>query len=298
MSILSAILQAIIQGITEFLPISSSGHLSLYQHFTGNSGEGALMFSAILHLGTLVAVFTVFRRQIYELFMEFIYMVKDIFTGRFSVKNASPGRRLLFMYIISTAMLIPFALFKGMFESFSEDSSILMEGICFLYTSAILFMADRVKKGGKRSANIKYKDAVTIGFFQGVALLPGVSRSGSTISAGQFCGLTRQTAVSYSFILGIPAILAGCIVEVKDGIGKETGVGFLPCLIGFIVAAIVGFLAIKLVQALMKSDKFKVFWIYTAVLGVVVIIIAIIELAIGHPLVIPAGQAAADIPVA
>ncbi len=286
MSILSAILQAIIQGITEFLPVSSSGHLSLYQHFTGNSGEGALMFSALLHLGTLAAVCTVFYKQIWELIKEFCLMVKDIFTGNFSIKDASPQRRVVFMYIISTAILIPFVLFKGVFEGFAEDGSILMEGICFLYTAAILFMADRTSKGSKRAVDMKYKDAATIGFFQGIALLPGVSRSGSTISAGLFCGLTREAAVSYSFILGIPAILGGCLIEVKDGIAQEADIGVLPCIIGFVVAAIVGFLAIKLVQMLIKSDKFKVFWIYLGILGVVVIIIAIIEAILGHALVI------------
>ena len=286
MSILSAILQAIIQGITEFLPVSSSGHLSLYQHFTGNSGEGALMFSALLHLGTLAAVCTVFYKQIWELIKEFCLMVKDIFTGNFSIKDASPQRRVVFMYIISTALLIPFVIFKGVFEGFAEDGSILMEGICFLYTAAILFMADRTAKGSKRAVDMKYKDATTIGFFQGIALLPGVSRSGSTISAGLFCGLTRDAAVSYSFILGIPAILGGCLIEVKDGIAQEADIGVLPCIIGFVVAAIVGFLAIKLVQMLIKSDKFKVFWIYLGILGAVVIIIAIIEAIIGHALVI------------
>lgn len=286
MSILSAILQAIIQGITEFLPVSSSGHLSLYQHFTGNSGEGALMFSALLHLGTLAAVCTVFYKQIWELIKEFCLMVKDIFTGNFSIKDASPQRRVVFMYIISTALLIPFVIFKGVFEGFAEDGSILMEGICFLYTAAILFMADRTAKGSKRAVDMKYKDATTIGFFQGIALLPGVSRSGSTISAGLFCGLTREAAVSYSFILGIPAILGGCLIEVKDGIAQEADIGVLPCIIGFVVAAIVGFLAIKFVQMLIKSDKFKVFWIYLGILGAVVIIIAIIEAIIGHALVI------------
>lgn len=284
MSIFSAIMQAIIQGLTEFLPVSSSGHISLYQHFTGNSGEGALMFSAILHLGTLVAVCTCFYKQIYDLIMEFFQMIKDMFSGNFSVKNASPRRKLLFMYIISTAMLIPFMLFKGVFESFSEDDSILIEGICFLYTAAILFMADKMGKGRKRSLNVNGKDAATIGFFQGVALLPGVSRSGSTISAGLFCGLTRETAVSYSFILGIPAILGGCILEVKDGIVEKADIGVLPCIVGFLVAAIVGFLAIRLVQMLVKSNKFKIFSIYTGVLGAVVVIIAIIEAVIGHPL--------------
>ena len=285
MSILSAILQAIIQGLTEFLPVSSSGHLSIYQHFTGNSGEGALMFSAILHLGTLVAVFACFWNQIFALIVEFFAMIKDIFTGKFTFKNMEPARRVIFMFIISTAVLIPFYLCKGFFESFSEDASIFAEGLCFLYTAAILFLADRSLKGTKEITDVTARDAVTIGFFQAVALLPGVSRSGSTISAGIFSGLKRDEAISYSFILGIPAILGGCLVEVKDGLASsEVGVSFINCLVGFVVAAVVGLLAIKLVQWLMKSDKLKVFYIYTAILGVVVIGFAIAEMIVGHPI--------------
>lgn len=286
MSILTAIFQAIIQGITEFLPISSSGHLSLYQHYTGNSGEGALMFSALLHLGTLVAVFAVFWKRIVVLIKEVLLMIKDIFTGKFSIKNASPMRRVVFMYIISTAMLIPFMLIKGILEGFAEDGSVLIEGICFIYTAIILWMADQTAKGSKNAVDLKYKDAATVGFFQGIALLPGVSRSGSTISAGLFCGMKREEAVSYSFILGIPAILGGCLIEVKDGIAQQADIGFLPCLIGFIVAALVGVVSIKLVQFIIKSDKFKVFSIYTGILGVATVVVAIIEAVIGHALVI------------
>lgn len=284
MKILSAILQAIIQGLTEFLPVSSSGHLSIYQHFTGNSGEGALMFSAILHLGTLVAVFACFWQQIFALIVEFFAMIKDIFTGKFSFKNMEPARRVIFMFIISTAVLIPFYIFKDFFESFSEDASILAEGICFLYTAAILFMADRTEKGAKEITDVKVRDAATIGFFQAIALLPGVSRSGSTISAGIFSGLKREEAVSYSFILGIPAILGGCLVEVKDGLASEASAGVLNCIVGFVVAAVVGLLAIKLVQWLMKSDKFKIFYIYTFILGIVVLGFAFAEMIIGHPI--------------
>ena len=284
MTVLDAIWQAIIQGLTEFLPVSSSGHLSLYQHFTGNSGEGALMFSALLHLGTLAAVVFVFWRQIVALVREFFLMIKDIFTGNFSVKKASPERRVVFMYIISTAVLIPFYIFKGFFEGFAEDSSIFAEGICFLYTAALLFMADMSDKGTKRTVDLKYRDAVRIGFFQAIALLPGVSRSGSTISAGIFSGLRREDAVSYSFILGIPAILGGGVVELVGGIKEGSGTKVLPCIVGVIIAAIVGFLAIKLVQWLIKTDKFKIFYIYTAALGAVVIIISIIEMLMGKPI--------------
>lgn len=282
MSVLNTIFQAIIQGLTEFLPISSSGHLSLFQHFTGKSGEGALLLSAILHLGTLVAIFIAFRTTIWELIKEFGTSCKDIVHKQF-FKNMNGNRRAIIMLIISTLVLVPFYLFKGFFEGFAEDSSILAEGICFLYTAAILFLSDRCQKGSKNLGQITGKDAVTVGFFQSIALLPGVSRSGSTISSGLFCGMARETAVKYSFILGIPAVLGGCFVELKDAI--ETDMSFkADYIIGFFIAAIVGVAAIKMVSWLVKSDKFKVFAYYTAALGVIVILIAIIEAIIGKPL--------------
>lgn len=282
MSILETIVQAMIQGLTEFLPVSSSGHLSLYQHFTGNSGEGALMFSAVLHLGTLVAVFLAFRKLIIDLIFEFFRMCSDIVHKKFIWEKMNPERRMIVMIIISTFMLVPFMIFKGWFEGIAQDTSIMAEGICFLYTAAILFLSDKCTKGKKTKGDITAKDAATVGFFQGVALLPGVSRSGSTISSGLFCGFDRSTAVAYSFVLGIPAILGGCLLEIVDAVKEhETSVSLSSCAVGFIVAALVGICAIKLVEWLVKSDKFKVFSIYTGVLGVIVIFIAIIELVKG-----------------
>lgn len=286
MNIFEAIMQGIIQGLTEFLPVSSSGHLSLYQHFTGNSGEGALLFSAVLHLGTLVAVFTAFRKTIWELIKELGFMIKDIFTGKFKWKEMNPPRRAIIMMINSLLMLIPFYIFKDFFEGVSEDSDIIVEGICFLYTATILFLSDRCVKGNKKFGDITVKNAVTVGAFQGVALLPGVSRSGSTISGGLFCGFERETAVQYSFILGIPAILGGCLLQVKDAVDqKAMDIEPLNFAVGFIVSAIVGICAIKMVNWLVKSDKFKIFAVYTLILGVVVIGIGIFEHAVGMNLV-------------
>ena len=286
MNIFEAIMQGIIQGLTEFLPVSSSGHLSLYQHFTGNSGEGALLFSAVLHLGTLVAVFTAFRKTIWELIKELGFMIKDIFTGKFKWKEMNPPRRAIIMMIISLLMLIPFYIFKDFFEGVSEDSDIIVEGICFLYTATILFFSDRCVKGNKKFGDITVKNAVTVGAFQGVALLPGVSRSGSTISGGLFCGFERETAVQYSFILGIPAILGGCLLQVKDAVDqKAMDIEPLNFAVGFIVSAIVGICAIKMVNWLVKSDKFKIFAVYTLILGVVVIGIGIFEHGVGMNLV-------------
>ncbi len=276
MSVISAIFQAIIQGLTEFLPVSSSGHLSLYQHFTGNSGEGALLFSAILHLGTLFAVFIAFWDTIWDLICEFVRMVKDIFKRQFSFKEMNADRRAVLMVILSTAVLIPFYIFKDFFEGFAEDSTIFAEGICFLYTAAILLLADKCSKGNKKFGDITVKDSIFVGFFQSIALLPGVSRSGSTISAGLFSGFARETAVKYSFILGIPAILGGCLVEVKDAVQTDMSFSW-TYILGFVVAAIVGICAIKMVNWLVKTDKFKIFAYYTGVLGAVVIIVSIFE---------------------
>lgn len=284
MSIVSAIFQAIIQGLTEFLPVSSSGHLSLYQHFTGNSGEGALFFSAVLHLGTLVAVFIAFRQTIWAMIKELGVMCKDIVHREFTLNNMNVERRLIVMIIISCFCLAPFVFIKSWFEGIAEDKSIFAEGLCFLYTAAILLMSDRCAKGSKTAAEIKPKDAVTVGLFQAVALLPGVSRSGSTISAGLFSGFTRETAVKYSFIMGIPVILASCLLEVKDAVSSGAEIAWGSCFIGFVVSAFVGLCAIKLVSWLVKNDKFKIFAYYTAILGVLVLLISFIELCMGRPI--------------
>ena len=286
MSILEAVMQGIIQGLTEFLPVSSSGHLSLYQHFTGNSGEGALLFSAILHLGTLVAVFVAFRKTIWEMIKELVFMVRDIFTGKFKWSEMNGPRRAIIMMIISLLMLIPFYIFKDFFAGISEDSDISIEGLCFLYTSVILFISDRCVKGSKKFENITVKDGVIVGIFQGIALLPGVSRSGSTIASGLFRGFERETAVQYSFILGIPTILAGCLLEIKDAADANAlTVEPLNFIVGFVIAAVVGICAIKMVNWLVKSDKFKIFAIYTFILGLAVLGIGVFEHIVGMNLI-------------
>ncbi len=286
MSVLEAVLQGIIQGLTEFLPVSSSGHLSVYQHFTGNSGEGALLFSAILHLGTLVAVFVAFRKTICAMIVELFSMIKDIFTGKFRWKSMNPERRAIIMMIISLLMLVPFYIFKNHLEKVSEDNDIVIEGLCFLYTSVILFISDRCSKGNKKFGDITVKNAVTVGAFQGVALLPGISRSGSTIASGLFCGFERGTAVEYSFILGIPTILGGCLLQIKGAVDQNTmNVEPLNFAAGFVVAAVVGICAIKMVNWLIKSDKFKIFAIYTFILGIVITGIGIFEHSVGMNIV-------------
>lgn len=277
MTIIQALIQGLIQGFTEFLPISSSGHLSLFQHFSRLSGEEAVSFTIILHLGTLLAVFIAFWKTISALIIELFSMLGDIFTGKFKWKTMNPNRRFILMLIVSILPLFLFYVFSKFFEGLASDDDIIVEGIAFIYTATLLFLADRSVRGKKKAGETTVKNALTIGIFQGIALVPGISRSGSTIAAGMFCGLSREAAVEYSFILGIPVILAGAVVKLGDLSASTAPIVWLPLIVGFIVSAIAGFFAIKLVKWLIKTDKFRIFAFYTLALGIGVIVIGTIE---------------------
>lgn len=274
------IIQGIIQGLTEFLPVSSSGHLSVAQHFM-NIGDESLIISIVLHLGTLAAVFAAFWGTIWGMIKEFFLTIKDIFTGKFSWKGMNDNRRMMFMVIIATLVLVPVYFFKDFFTSVEGDGDIIFEGCAFVFTAILLFLSDACVKGYKTGKDMTVKDAITVGLFQCVALFPGVSRSGSTVTAGLFCGLTRETAVTYSFILGIPAILGGSVLEIKEAVSSGVQLDIVPLLVGFITAAVVGFLSIKLVKLIIKHDKFKIFGIYTLILGLLCVGYGIFEAATG-----------------
>ncbi|MCM1329786.1 MAG: undecaprenyl-diphosphate phosphatase [Ruminococcus sp.] len=284
MTILEGFLQGILQGLTEFLPVSSSGHLSLFQHFTGLDGEGAATMTIVLHLGTLVAVFIAFWGKIKALIFEAFRLLRDLFTGKFKWREMNPERRMIMMIIVSILPLFGFYIFRDFFKGLEEDTDILVEGFAFLYTSALLFLSTRV--GGEEGAHSRPKKtagettvpaALTIGVFQGIALVPGISRSGSTISAALFTGMKRADAVEYSFILGIPVILAGAVVQLGDAAGSELTANILPLAVGFAAAAVSGYFAIRLTKLLVANDKFRVFAWYTLVLGIVVIGLALYE---------------------
>lgn len=272
MNLIDAIIQAIVQGLTEFLPVSSSGHLSVVQHITGYSGETAVVLSIVLHLGTLVAVFAAFWKTIWEMIKEFIFTIKDIFTGKFSWKGMNGNRRMMFMVIIATLILVPVYLFKDFFTSRQGDGDIVFEGIAFLVTAVLLFLSDKCSKNTKDGSDMKVTDAVIVGLFQCVALFPGVSRSGSTTAAGLFCGLDKSTAVTFAFILGIPAILGGSVLEIGDALHSDLEINWALMGLGFIISAAVGFLAIKLVKWLLDKDRFMIFGVYTLIIGILCVL--------------------------
>lgn len=287
MEILQAIILGIVQGVTEFLPISSSGHLSIFQHFMGITGEGSLTLTVFLHVGTLVAVIAVYYKTFIELIKELGGTVKDIFTGKFSRNGISDSRQMLYMMIISCVPLLVIILPVGndmrvmdIVSRFSEDNDIILEGFCFLITALLLLGGTHIAKTRK---NIKEHagvgDAVAIGVAQMLAAcLPGISRSGSTISTGMICGVNKDYMVRYSFVLGTPAVLAATLMEFKDVLdGGTMQMDIFPILIGIITAAVAGVASIKLLELLVKTDKFKFFGYYCFVLGVAVITAGVLE---------------------
>ncbi len=300
MTVFEAIIQGIIQGATEFLPVSSSGHLSISKHLFGIELPG-ILFDIMLHLGTLVAVVFVYRKLIWRLLKEFGSLCVDVVHGKFKWSEMNHDRRLIFMLIIGLLPL--FLLFapipgtgmqlKDLSDQLGSDSSMLAEGLALLATSALLFLgirADRLThkktiqdRQGRRVQNPGRKklhtvDAIVIGFTQCVAaVFPGLSRSGSTLSVGLLRGINQQTALDYSFVLGIPAIAAAAVVSLKDLGSDGAAIGAAPLIAGVITAAIVGFLAIKLLKWIVTTNKLTIFAYYTLIAGTLVTVLGIIE---------------------
>lgn len=278
MDLFDAIIQGIIQGLTEFLPVSSSGHLSLYQHFTGNSGEAAGVYSILLHLGTLLAVMIAFWQEIFGMVKEFFSMAKDIVTGKFDKDNMTGERKMIFLLIISLIPLGFFYFISDFYNSLAADCDIVVEGLCFLLTAALLIISGKcVKASGTTAENMTWKQALGMGIMQGIAPLPGLSRSGSTISTGLILGVSREQAVAFSFIMGVPAVLAANLLEVPDAIASGMDINWVAAIVGMLVALVVGIAAIKTVKLLVKNDKFTKFAWYLIPLGIIITCIGIFE---------------------
>ena len=275
MTIFSSILLGIIQGLAEFLPISSSGHLVIFKTFLpGLEGlTSDMTFDILLHLGTLIAVIAVYRKTIAGMIVDFFKMLKQIFTGKFSFKNATKYQLMDIFVIIATLPLVLVMFVNDVIEE--KMTGLLPVGIMLLVTAALLFIADHSVPGKKEIRDMTPFQALKIGLFQMIATLPGLSRSGSTISAGINMGFTRQTAVEFSFILGIPAVIGANILNLKNIIGSGIDKSLiLPYIIGIVTAAVFGVLAVKLVQYVTKKDRFGWFVYYCTAVGALAIILS------------------------
>ncbi len=275
LSYLQAIILGIVQGLGEFLPISSSGHLAILEHFFGIKGESVLLFAVMLHLGTLASVFVIYWHDIVALCWELILTIKDIFTGKGLRIDSSPNRRLGFMIVVATIPTgLMGVLFNDAFTSFY--GSMIAIGIGLFITGTILWIAERFGRGRCQVEKMKFRHAIFIGIMQGIAITPGISRSGSTLFGGLFMGLERNFALRFAFLVSIPAILGSAIMELPPALEAGVPSSVLgPIIVGTLVSAVMGFVAIKAMLRLVANLKLSVFSFYTWGLGILIILYSI-----------------------
>lgn len=268
MNILQGIIIGIVQGLTEFLPVSSSAHLVFAQNLLGV--KSSLAFDTFLHLGTLIAVLWFFRWDIIKMLKSWWLSIGDILQGRFREGfYEDPYKRLAWYVILAT---IPVG-FVGVFFEDSVDalfSGALYVPAFFLFvTGTILYLSQRMPSGNINYNNITKKEALFMGLGQACAILPGLSRSGTTIAAGLTIGLDKEFAAKFSFILSIPAILGAFVLQVKD-IGSAMDANFLPVVLGFIASIVAGYLAIKWMLDLIQNRSLDIFSYYCWLVGLIV----------------------------
>ena len=269
MPIWLAVIMGIVQGFTEFLPVSSSGHLALVQNIVDFEAymSSHMVFDIALHLGTLVSVVIAFWDDIKFLFVSGI----DWLRHGFKVEKHE-GRNTVFMLFIATLPLIVAYLLKDKIEEAFQNPVLI--GVALLFTATILWLSDRVSGGKKMGGTMGIKDALVIGLMQMIAVLPGVSRSGSTMTAGLFTGLKRDFAVKFAFLLSIPAVLGATVTSIPDVLAMTwTGNDVVTFLVGIVCAAVSGYYAIFMVRKIAASKNFKYFAYYCACAGTLAIIL-------------------------
>ncbi len=303
--IIKTVILGAVQGLTEFLPVSSSGHLNISKHLM-NMDDGGIFLDVMLHIGTLAAVIFFYRKLIWRLIKAFFSLIKDIFTGKFKWSKMDGDRNLIFMLFIG---LIPlFLLFvpipgtdmkiKDLADMFAESKYFIVVGLSLLTTSLLLFIGNLCNKRqtgrhyakdtesnytGNGRTRYNVLDAILVGIGQCfAAVFPGLSRSGTTLAVGEMRGINKQAALDYTFVLGIPSIIAAAALEIKEVDASAINSEMLIVMIcGVVTAAVVGYFAIVLFKWLLKTDKMIVFIIYTAVVGLIVVGVSVYEMVSG-----------------
>lgn len=263
-----ALILGIVQGLTEFLPVSSSGHLVIVPELF-NLSTPTLGFDILVHVATLLAVVGYFAGDVWKIILALVA------PGRLSRQEVKYWRRLFVWLVIGS---VPAAIAGFGFGSFFEGlfTSTLSVGVFLLVTTLLLWGSDfalgRVKREPCRLEKMRAADALIVGCFQALALAPGLSRSGATISAGIFLGFDRETAARFSFLLSIPAILGAFLASLGDVDGGFAGASGAAYAVGAIAAAVSGFLAVAFLMRYLKQHRLRAFGIYTAALGIFVIV--------------------------
>ena len=272
MTDLSAVLMGVLQGIAEFLPISSSGHLALFQHFFGmeNFEQTQMFFSVMLHFGTFISVCIYYFQDILEMICEFFLLLRDLASprGRRGAQRPPAARRLVLLIILATLPLFLVLPVKDLVEEATQNVNFV--ACALLVTGLLLFLSDRLAWGRKNEKTALLRDVLLVGVAQGFGTLPGISRSGITISAGLMRGFSRSFAVRFSFLMSLPAVLGATILELKDALEVGIAPELIPmCAVGMLVSCVVGYFAIRLVNLLANKGKFGAFAWYCWLAGIV-----------------------------
>ena len=275
MTWLSAILLGLIQGVAEFLPISSSGHLAIAEHLLGVTGtHPPEFFDVLLHLGTLAAVFVAYWGDIRDMIVEFFCGVRDLARHSTPVP-VPPARRMILLIIVGTLPLFAVLPIKDAVEGLADN--IYFVGGALIVTGFLLFASDRVKKGRKTERSATLLDVFLVGVAQAIATCPGISRSGTTITAGCFVGFERKFAVRYSFLMSIPAILGANILSIKDAMETVVWAEVPIYMAGVLVSAVVGYACIRLLKMIADKGKFGFFAYYCWAVGALTLVLSLIQ---------------------
>ena len=269
MDIIQAIIIGLVQGLTEFLPVSSSAHLIFAQQALGVADVG-LAFDVLLHVGTLVAVIVYFFNDIVNMIKGFLLSLVDLKNGNFMGElKKDPYKKLAWLTILAT---IPIGIVGVLFNDIVESMfmGLTVPAFLLLITGCLLYVSQRMNTGRIDVRNITLKEALIMGCGQALAILPGLSRSGTTIAAGLFARLDKEFAAKFSFILSIPAILGAAVFQLKDLSGGSVEIG--ACIAGFIVAAISGYLAISFLLKIVREKSLDIFAYYCWIVGIIVLV--------------------------
>ena len=278
MTYLMSIFMGLIQGVAEFLPISSSGHLALFQAYFGMEDvEGQhMLFTVLLHLGTLISVCVVYWRDIVDMIREFFLGIAALCGRKDTGVTPPPARRLVMLIIIATLPLFVMVLLKDAIESLFTNP--ILVSCALIATGFVLFFSDRMARGRKTAKNATVADALIVGCGQALAVIPGLSRSGTTISVGMMRGFDRAFAVRFSFLMSLPAVLGANVLEIKDALASDFPAEELPMyIVGVAVAAVVGYFAIRLVKTLSDKGKFGSFAYYCWAVGLGSLIAGVVK---------------------
>lgn len=269
MNLLEAIILGLVQGLTEFLPVSSSGHLVLFGSLLGIN-EPTIAFEVLLHLGTLIAIFVVFWSDIVGLWRGFIKLVSQPRKIKQLIRDDSECRIIYLLVLATIPTVIVGLLFKDWITQLFYSP--VFTGFMLLITGSILFISDRISREKKSMGAMTDQDGLAIGLGQALAILPGISRSGTTIACALLRGVKREQAARFSFLLSIPAVLGSQVLALEElFVAQSVTTPFSILAIGTAVAAISGYFAIKLLLEFVRKGKLVVFSYYTWFVGLLVI---------------------------